>query len=103
MLRALYSDRPHQFHEVIPREETVTALLIIIKNSSWIQDGLRFKTLASLQEHTNAFLERKKLLLKKKDNNSVRECREWYCSINQWVTDFNRLSVSSALTSGEGQ
>ena len=31
MLRVLYSDRPHQFHEVIPREETVTALLIIKK------------------------------------------------------------------------
>jgi len=79
MLRALYSDRPHQYHE----------------------DGLRFKTLALLQEHTNAFLERKKVLKKKKESTNVRECREWYCSAAQWVSDFSRLQLGQdASTEG---
>ena len=79
MIRALYSDKPHQFHE----------------------DGLRFSTLGELKQHTDRFMERKKLLQKKKD---VREYREWYCTANQWVTDFNALrgDLASVSLSGSG-
>lgn len=95
-LRGLYAERPHLYHEVI---------ILCIGNQSYlyhtaaIQDGLRFKTLALLHEHTNAFLERKKLLKKKKESANVRECREWYCASSQWVTDFNRLLLSTDASS----
>ncbi|RYH06678.1 hypothetical protein EON65_42575 [archaeon] len=69
MVKALYGDRPHQFYD----------------------DGLRFKTLQELQDHTNKFLERK-ILASKKQGKEVREYRELYCTIMQWVTDFNELN-----------
>jgi hypothetical protein len=47
--------------------------------------------LSKLQAHTNAFLERKKLLRKKKESKDMRECRELYCTSFQWITDFGRL------------
>ena len=98
MLGALYGDRPHQFHE----------------------DGLRFPTLALLQQHTDRYLERKKLLQRRRDKEGGgggagavvgggggvvggREHREWYCSTAQWVTDFNALSgggEGSAVSGG---
>ena len=62
------------------------------------QDGLRFRTFGMLQEHTNAFLERKKVLKKKKENNNnkdIRESREWYCRLGQWISDFNSLTTKS--------
>mmetsp|Transcript_15939 Transcript_15939/g.32286 ORF Transcript_15939/g.32286 Transcript_15939/m.32286 type:complete len:916 (+) Transcript_15939:79-2826(+) len=73
---ALYGDKPHQFHE----------------------DGLRFKTLAELQHHTDKHLELKKLLLKKRT--AVREYRDWYCTCTQWVTDFNALGTVSGPGAG---
>eukprot|EP01031_Cornospumella_fuschlensis_P032832 gene32832-39697_t len=69
MVRALYGDRPHQFYD----------------------DGLRFRTLQELQDHTNKFLQRK-ILASKKQGKEVREYRELYCTIMQWVTDFNELN-----------
>jgi hypothetical protein len=72
---ALYSDKPHQFHE----------------------DGLRFRTLAELKEHTDRYMELKKLLLKRA---AVREYRDWYCTSAQWITDFSALSVSGGAAAG---
>ncbi len=58
-----------------------------------MQDGLRFSTLAQLKQHTDDYLERKKLLQRRRDGSSlVREYREWYCSRTQWISDFNALS-----------
>eukprot|EP00981_Chlorochromonas_danica_P002315 scaffold446_cov183-Ochromonas_danica.AAC.14 len=74
MVRALYGDRPHQFHE----------------------DGLRFRTLAELQAHTNRFLEQKKVQQKRKDqqitSQGSRQTRDLYCKLSQWITDFNALN-----------
>lgn len=77
-IRSLYSDMPHQYHE----------------------DALRFRTLAQLQQHTDAFLEKKKLLLKKKDatNKEARLYREWYCLLEQWISDFNALDLTGNTT-----
>lgn len=69
MVKALYFDQPHQFHE----------------------DGLRFRTLSLLQRHSVTYFERKKLLQKRKDNKESRLFREMYCKLSQWVTDFNAL------------
>lgn len=69
MVNALYSDKPHQFHE----------------------DGLRFSSLTLLKQHTDKHMELKKMLQRRKE---VREYREWYCTTAQWVTDFNALRLS---------
>lgn len=74
----MYQDKPHQFHE----------------------DGLRFKTLAELKQHTDKHMELKKLLLKRTPG--VREYRDWYCTSNQWVTDFSALSLAGGAVSGVG-
>lgn len=69
MVNALYTDKPHQFHE----------------------DGLRFSSLTLLKQHTDKHMELKKALQKRKE---VREYREWYCTTAQWVTDFSALRLS---------
>jgi hypothetical protein len=46
-----------------------------------------------LQKHHDAYLERKKLLKKKKENKDIRESREWYCRLDQWISDFNSLTT----------
>lgn len=82
-LQALYGALPHQFHE----------------------DGLRFSSLALLQKHTDAFLEKKKLRQKRLESPdiSARESREWFCTINQWVSNFNSLSNPSNPTTTDEQ
>jgi hypothetical protein len=74
MVHALYAGKPHQFHE----------------------DGLRFKTLSELKQHTDKHMEVKKLLLKR---TAVREYRDWYCTSAQWVTDFSALGLTSGAAS----
>lgn len=64
------------------------------------EDGLRFLSLKKLQKHTDAFLEQKKLLRKKKD--SVREFREWFCTAAQWVSDFNALQRAGSTNGDHG-
>lgn len=59
------------------------------------KDGLRFASLALLQAHTDAYLERKKILKKKKESSDSRERRGWYCTTSQWITDFNSLIENS--------
>lgn len=73
MIRALYEDRPHQYHE----------------------DGLRFRTLVQLSQHTDKSLEKKKLLAK---TGKQREHRELFCTIDQWVSDFNALNMKNKPT-----
>lgn len=55
------------------------------------QDGLRFKTLAELVKHTDACLTKKEMTRKQEQSNE-RICRQWYCTVTQWVTDFSALS-----------
>lgn len=74
---AMYGDKPHQFHE----------------------DGLRFRSLAELKQHTDKHMELKKLLLKRA---AVREYRDWYCTSAQWITDFSALSVAGTSTGAAG-
>ncbi len=59
---------------------------------------MRFRTLLQLQQHTNAYIERKKLLQKKKDNKEIREFRELYCKLSQWISDFNALDKRKMST-----
>lgn len=51
--------------------------------------------MAQFQEHSNAFFERKKIFQKKKDSKDIRQYRELYCKISQWVSDFNALNKQS--------
>lgn len=53
---------------------------------------MRFRTLAQLTQHTDKFLEKKKVLAKA---GKQREYREWYCTIDQWVSDFNALNLKN--------
>lgn len=42
------------------------------------------------------------MLKKKKDSTNVRECREWYCSAAQWVSDFGRLQLAQDASADGG-
>lgn len=55
------------------------------------QDGMRFKSLAELVKHTDACLTKKEMLRRQEQLNE-RVCRQWYCTVTQWVTDFSALS-----------
>lgn len=61
------------------------------------EDGLRFKTVIELRSYTDAFLEKKKLLMKKKDQRE-RVCREWNCTLDQWITNFGELKTLAPST-----
>lgn len=52
---------------------------------------MRFKTLAELVKHTDACLTKKDIARKQEQLNE-RVCRQWYCTVTQWVTDFSALS-----------
>ncbi|KAJ1410390.1 hypothetical protein B484DRAFT_482768 [Ochromonadaceae sp. CCMP2298] len=71
-VKALYGDRPHQFHE----------------------DGIRFRSLAQLKQHTDDHMERKKVFRK---HQGERACRDWYCTGAQWISDFNALGVGEGV------
>ena len=69
------------------------------------QDGLRFKSLAELQRHTDLFLERKKVQLRQQQAQSkgagaVQRYREWFCTAMQWISDFSLLSIEGDSSSG---
>lgn len=81
-LRNLYDGRPHQCYE----------------------DGLRFTNLQQLRQHTDSILERKKLLKKKSDRKEPQN-REWFCTLPQWITNFQSMVLGAtsadAITSGQ--
>jgi hypothetical protein len=65
-----------------------------------LQNGLRFKTVAELSVYTDAHIEKKKLLQKKKELKE-RVCREWNSTLDQWVTNFGELKpLSSSVANG---
>lgn len=75
-------------------------MIYIFYNNIYIiynKDGLRFSSLSLLKQHTDEYMERKKLLLKKKSISS-REYRDWYCTSSQWITDFNALHTNDMNT-----
>lgn len=76
-VRALYDDQPHQSRE----------------------DGLRFKKQADLWQHTESLIEKKKLLKKKSDKKEP-QYREWNCSLDQWITNFNTLTLKGGEVVG---
>lgn len=61
------------------------------------ENGLRFRIVIELRTYTDAFLEKKKLLMKKKDQRE-RVCREWNCTFDQWITNFGELKTLSPST-----
>jgi len=102
MLSALYSDKPYQFHEVYHLWDVIISALSLSHCSlpCHYQDGLRFSSRTLLKQHTDEYMERKKLLQKRKSA-ATREYREWYCTSSQWTSDFNAL-LSVGATSGSG-
>lgn len=81
-LRNLYEGRPHQCFE----------------------DGLRFTNLQQLRQHTDGILERKKLMKKKSDRKEPQN-REWFCTLPQWITNFQSkvLGATGADVTSSGQ
>lgn len=59
------------------------------------QDGTRFRAQAQLDAHMDLLFRRKRARREQKGNSS----REWYCTGEQWVTDFGRLGPP---TTGSG-
>lgn len=53
---------------------------------------MRFRTYMQLSEHTDKSLEKKKLMAKM---GKQREYREWYCTLDQWISDFNALNIKN--------
>ena len=51
---------------------------------------MRFKTLVELVKHTDACLTKKETH-RKQELASERVCRQWYCTVLQWMTDFSAL------------
>lgn len=60
-----------------------------------------------MRTHTDKSLSLKKISLKVKENNSKdgkRESREWYCALDNWVTDFDALNrKNSQLNNKENE
>ena len=92
MVKSLYEDRPHQYHEVNSLAVPIYHLLLIYNIFRYYKDGLRFRTYMQLSEHTDKSLEKKKLMAK---IGKQREYREWYCTLDQWVSDFNALNIKN--------
>mmetsp|Transcript_22897 Transcript_22897/g.23123 ORF Transcript_22897/g.23123 Transcript_22897/m.23123 type:complete len:804 (+) Transcript_22897:150-2561(+) len=71
------------------------------------QDGLRFLTQQELGAHLDTLFVRNRGKQRKDEH---RDCRSWYCTIPQWVSDFSALtqfnsksvSDTGALTGGGG-
>jgi hypothetical protein len=57
----------------------------------YVEDGMRFKSLAELAKHTDACLTKKEIHRKQELANE-RVCRQWYCTSAQWITDFSTLN-----------
>lgn len=53
---------------------------------------MRFETLEQLKEHTDRFLEEKKRAMSS-GAKDARAFRDWYCSCDQWITDFDSLTI----------
>ena len=66
------------------------------------QDGIRFKTLVELVKHTDACLTKKEMNRKQEQANE-RVCRQWYCTVLQWITDFSALAGSNSNGNSHGQ
>jgi hypothetical protein len=72
-VHALYAGMPHQY----------------------IEDGMRFRTLGELVAHTDACLAAKRSVGKRQEKD---EHRQWYCTREQWTTNFGVLSGKTGAT-----
>eukprot|EP01038_Epipyxis_sp_PR26KG_P007574 gene7574-10318_t len=86
--KVLHEKVPFRIEELGRNPEV--AVRVLYSGQQYHEDGLRFATLLLLQKHTDEFLERKKLVRKRKENKE-REFREYYCNSMQWVSNFNVL------------
>ena len=62
---------------------------------------MRFKTLVELVKHTDACLTKKEMTRKQEQANE-RICRQWYCTVLQWVTDFSALTGGNNKNQNQG-
>ncbi|CAN0183113.1 unnamed protein product, partial [Phaeothamnion confervicola] len=63
------------------------------------QDGMRFRTQAALDRHLDALFQRNRA---RKEQERGGASRPWFCSREQWVTDFGAKRGGAASGAGAG-
>jgi hypothetical protein len=83
--------RPEDLDRRADRFTSIISNLYKNQKYQYVEDGMRFKSLTELAKHTDACLTKKEIHRKQELANE-RVCRQWYCTSNQWVTDFSALN-----------
>ncbi|CAM9712763.1 unnamed protein product [Ectocarpus fasciculatus] len=64
------------------------------------QDGTRFAKQAQLDAHMDLLFRRKHA---RREQKGAAASREWYCTDEEWMTDFGRLAPPAGSGAGEGE